>query len=353
MNTFNQINQGNSEQVPMGVVQHNLENIFPSASEIGNLWACDLAENMAVCMLKYMVAKSKDPDIKPVLQQALDFSTQRINSIETLFNSTHHPIPEGFGEKDVDINAPELFSEGFSLAYTRLMNVFIELKYSMALARSSRQDFRQFFSQSIDTSREISQRATDILLAKGLFAKAPHIIIPDRNEIVEDKNYYGSIFGGKRPLNALEISHLFHNMEVKLLLSTLKLGFSQVVKSEKIKKYLYNGSLMHKEQATDLGKLLVDENLPVAIPFDFHVTDSKHSPFSDKLMLAHSTVVTAFCLIEAGFGLTNTARKDIITTLTNIIAAILADSKDGTDLMIENGWLERVPETANRSELIQ
>ena len=353
MNTFNPVNQGISEQVPFGVVQHNLENIFPNASEIGNLWACDLAENMAVCMLKYMVAKSKDPDIKPVLQQALDFSSQRINTMESLFNSIHHPIPEGFGEKDVDINAPELFSESFSLAYTRLMNVYIGLKYSMALARSSRQDFRQLFSESINTSRDINQKATDILLAKGLFAKAPHVIIPDRTEIVDNKNYYGSIFGGKRPLNALEISHLFHNMEVKLLLSTLKLGFSQVVKSKKIKKYMYDGSVMHKEQASDLSKFLVEENLPACIPFDFHITDSKHSPFSDKLMLAHSTVVTAFCLIEVGFGLTNSARKDIIAILTNITASILADSKDGTDLMIENGWLERVPETANRRKLIQ
>lgn len=353
MNTFNQIDQGISEQVPFGVVQHNLESIFPNASEIGNLWAGYLAENMAVCMLKFMVAKSKDPDIKPLLQQALDLSSQRINSMEELFNSIHHPIPEGYGEKDVDINAPELFSESFSLAYTRLMNVYIELKYSMALSRSSRQDFRQFFSEAINTSRDINQRATDILLAKGLLAKAPHVIIPDTIEIVHDKNYYGSILGGKRPLNVLEISHLFHNMQVKLLLSTLKLGFSQVIKSEKIKDYMYNGSLMHKEQASKLGKILADENLPEGIPFDFHITDSKQSPFSDKLMLAHSTVVTAFCLVEAGFGLTNSARKDISSTLTNIIAAILADSKNGADLMIENGWLERVPETANRSELVQ
>ncbi len=353
MSTINQVNQGISEQVPFGVVQHNIENIFPNASEIGHLWASYLAENMSVCMLKFMVAKSKDPDIKPVLQQALDLSSQRINSMENLFNSIHHPIPEGFGDKDVDINAPELFSESFSLAYTRLMNVYIELKYSIALSRSSRQDFRQFFSESINTSWDINQRATDILLAKGLFAKAPHVIIPDRTEIVDDKNYYGSILGGKRPLNALEISHLFHNMEVKQLLSTLKLGFSQVVKSEKIKKYMYKGSLMHRDQASDLGKFLVEENLPACSQLDFHITDSKHSPFSDKLMLAHSTVVTAFCLIEVGFGFTSSARKDIISTLTNISASILADSKDGADLMIENGWLERVPETANRRELIQ
>lgn len=353
MNTSNQNDQGISEQVPFGDVQHNSENTLPSASEIGNLWAGYLAENMSVCMLKFMVAKSIDPDIKPVLEQALDVSSQRINSMETLFNSIHHPIPEGFGEKDVDINAPELFSEVFSLAYMRIMNVFIMLKYSIALSRSSRQDFRIFFLESLNTSRDVSQRAADILIAKGLFPKDPHIIIPDKNEMVNDKNYYGSFLGGKRSLNALEIGHLFHNIEVKQLLSTLKLGFSQVVKSKKIKNHLYKSSQINKEQALTLSKFLVKENLPAGISSDFLITNSQQSPFSDKLILTHSTVVTAFCLIEVGYGLTNSARKDIISTLNSILTEILADSKDGTDLMIENGWLEKVPETADRNELIQ
>lgn len=48
-----QYNQGNTEQVPFGVVQHNLSDILPSASEVGHLWTSYLAECMSVCFLKY------------------------------------------------------------------------------------------------------------------------------------------------------------------------------------------------------------------------------------------------------------------------------------------------------------
>lgn len=90
-------------------VQHNLANNTPTASEVGYLWSSYFAETMAVCFLKYFLAKSKDPDIKPVFQYALDVSSQRVKTIENIYNSLDHPIPEAFGEKDVDINARELF----------------------------------------------------------------------------------------------------------------------------------------------------------------------------------------------------------------------------------------------------
>lgn len=257
-----QINQGNIEQVPFGDIHHDLACILPNASEIGHLWSSYLAENMSVCMLKFMVAKSKDPDIKPILQQALDVSSQRVKSMEDLFKAINHPIPEGFGEKDVDNSAPELYSENFSLSYTRLMHNYIGVNYMWALSRCSRLDFRLFFSEGINTSREIIQKASDVLLAKGLLMKAPHVIIPDMIEKVNNKEYYGSLLGSKRPLNAVEVSHVYHNMEIKLILATLKLGFSQVAKSQKVKKLMFRGYQIHNQQAKNLANILEDEMLP-------------------------------------------------------------------------------------------
>ena len=131
MDTTSEVNQGTMEQVPFGTIQHNPSNIMPASSEVGDLWASYFAENMAICMLKHIVAKSKDPDFKPIYQHTLDLTSRRVTSMEELFNAIHHPIPEGFGEQDVDANAPELFSETFNLCITRLMLNYIELKYSM------------------------------------------------------------------------------------------------------------------------------------------------------------------------------------------------------------------------------
>jgi hypothetical protein len=351
MNTEDQLYLGKSNQIPPEIIQHNLTNLFPTASEVGNLFASYLAEEMAICMLKFMVAKSKDTDIKPVLQQALDFSSERIQAMEALFETIHHPLPEGFGENDVNIDVPELFSETFSLAYTRIMNIYIELKYVYSLGRSYRSDFRDFFANGITTAREIYQKATDVLLAKGLLSKAPYITVPDKIDKVSEKTFYGSLLGGKRPLNAIEISHLYHSFEIRGLLSTLELAFCQVVKNEKIKRQLFKGHQIYSEQMNILSDFFKEEHI-ITPAKQFQVTHSKESPFSDKMMLFHSVTVAGFSLQDISFALTNSSRKDISAAFNRLQLEILEYCKDGTDLMINNGWLEQVPETPNRKELI-
>jgi hypothetical protein len=348
-----QVNQTNPNQVPFEAIQHNPANIMPTAPEIGYLWSSYLAESMAVCMLKYFVAKSKDPNYKPIFQQALDVSSQRINSMENIYNTINYPIPEAFGEKDVDTNAKELYLDSFQMIYTKLMNKYILQNYTQAYTLATRTDIRDYFFDCMNTSRDIHQKASEVLLAKGVLTKPPSIAIPDRTSFVNDKSFYGSIFGGKRPLNALEISYLFDDINSKLVLETLNLGFRQVVKDEKVKYYLIRGNKITDKQAEVLGDILEGEDLPIPKTFDYEVTTSKESPFSDRLILFHYTVVLAYTILGYGFALTNSSRKDIVATFSRLIAELLEFSKDGTDLMIEHNWLEKPPETADRKELIQ
>jgi len=349
-----QNNQSNTEQVPFGTVQHNLSDIMPSASEIGNLWSSYQAESMSVCFLKVYVAQSKDPDIHPILQRALDVSSQRVNTMENIFNSFNFPIPEAYGDKDIDVSAKQLFNETFELKYTRLMHKFVMIDYCNALTVSSRSDIRSYFFECISTSREIHQKATEILLAKGLLSKSPSIAIPDRVDFIHDKDYFGSIlsFGHKRPLNALEICHLVSLMETKELIKTLNLGYGQVVKSEAIKKYISQAKQISDKQLSGLGSFLDDEDLPLTIAFGNLVTNSTESPQSDKLILSHVTVAIAFIIAEYGLALSITTRKDLIATFTKYIIELQSLAKDGAELMIECGWLERIPETPDRKKLL-
>ncbi len=349
-----QCSQVNTEQVLFGAVQHNLSDILPSASEVGYLWTSYLAESMSVCFLKYYVAKSKDPDIHAVLQRALDVSSQRIDTMENIFNSIHHPIPEAYGERDVDVNTKQLFAESFTIQYTRLMHKFILINYSKSLSASSRSDFRRYFSECLNTSQEVHQKATEVLLAKGLLEKFPSIVNPDRVDFVHNIDYLGSILGlgNQRPLNALEISHLVTLMENKQLLKTLNIGYAQVVKSEKVKRFLSQAKQIADKHLKKLGSYLEDEDLPQPIITSNLVTDSTESPHSDKLIMCHATVVLATIIAEYGLSLATTSRKDLAATFANLVTDILILAKDGAELMIESGWLEKVPQTANRKELM-
>ncbi|SHH15559.1 DUF3231 family protein [Desulfosporosinus lacus] len=349
-----QYNQGNTEQVPFGAVQHNLADILPTASEVGNLWTSYMAESMSVCFLKYYVAKSKDPDIHAVLQRAVDVSTQRVSTMQAIYNSIQHPIPEAYGERDVDINAKQLFSESFTLKYTRLMHKFILINYSKSLAASSRSDFRSYYSGALDTSQEVHQKATEVLIAKGLLLKAPSIVTPDRVDFVHNKDYLGNILGlgNQRPLNAMEIGNLVTVMETKELLKALNLGYGQVVKSEKVKRFISQAKQTADQQLKKLGSYLEDEDLPQPTISSNLVTQSTESPHSDKLITAHVTVAIATIVAEYGLSAPYTARKDLASTFAKLSAEVLVLAKDGAELMIESGWLEKIPETANRKELM-
>ncbi|WP_242860096.1 DUF3231 family protein [Desulfosporosinus sp. I2] len=63
------------------------------------------------------------------------------------------------------------------------------------------------------------------------------------------------------------------------------------------------------------------------------------------------TVTMAYIISSYGLGLTNTMRKDVALSFSRLMAEILDYVKDGADLLIENGWLEKVPEAADRQEL--
>ncbi|EGW40177.1 DUF3231 family protein [Desulfosporosinus sp. OT] len=315
---------------------------------------------MSVCFLKSYVAKSKDTDIHTVLQRALDVSTQRIKSMENIYNSINHPIPEAFGDRDVDSNAKQLFSESFMLLYTRLMHKFVSINYLNALTVCSRSDFRNYFSECVNTSVEIHQKATELLLAKGLLSKYPSIIIPDRVDFVHNKGYFGTYLGAilpfigeNRPLNAIEITYIFSIMETKQLLRTLNSGYSQVVKSEKVRNYISKAKQLADKQLESLGSVLVDEDIPLPSITEILVTDSKESSLSDKLIMSHINLVLAYIISEYGIALTSSTRVDLVRMFSGFINELLGLAKNGGDLMIEAGWLEKIPETADRNELIQ
>lgn len=53
-----------------------------------------------------------------------------------------------------------------------------------------------------------------------------------------------------------------------------------------------------------------------------------------------------------GLALPSSIRIDLVSTFTGFVAELLALAKEGAELMIESGWLERVPETADRKDLM-
>ncbi len=102
------------------------------------------------------------------------------------------------------------------------------------------------------------------------------------------------------------------------------------------------------KQLKALGSFLEAEDLPQPAISEILVTASKESPLSDKAILSHITAVAAFTIAAYGLALSN-----VVLAFRDFVTGLLSLAKDGAELMIECGWLERIPETADREELIK
>ena len=101
----------------MGVNKLDTPNMQLSAPEIANLWTLYLRETMAICMTRFALRHMKDEDIRSIFEQSLGISEQHINYITEVFNQFKFPIPLGFSDKDVNYEAPPLFTDALWLEY--------------------------------------------------------------------------------------------------------------------------------------------------------------------------------------------------------------------------------------------
>jgi hypothetical protein len=89
----------------------------------------------------------------------------------------------------------------------------------------------------------------------------------------------------------------------------------------------------------------------VAVPWVDDVTDSKLSPFSDKLMLFKITSLSSVKLRLFGNSLSLCNRHDVIAVISRLMLETANYVEDGSNILIDHGWLEQMPLAANRSEL--
>lgn len=67
-----------------------------TSAEIGSLWLQYLSDSGAACMMKYLIKKTEDTEILPILQYALQLSEAHLLTIDEIFKRENFPTPVGF-----------------------------------------------------------------------------------------------------------------------------------------------------------------------------------------------------------------------------------------------------------------
>ncbi|GAB3802306.1 DUF3231 family protein [Virgibacillus kimchii] len=324
-----------------------------TSAEMGKLWAAYTGNTMAVCVLRYFSKHAEDPEIKKVVNKALNLAESIVSYIKNVFTQANFPVPYGFNKDDVTLEAPRLFQDEFYLYYLKYTSKAGMSIYTIAISLVSRPDIRSFFIRTLQKTVELVSSVKDIMTAKGLMVKPPAIPNPDKAEFVEKQNYLNGFFGNVRPLHALEITHLYDNMENNIASKALLIGFSQVARKEKVKKFLLRGKEIADKHIMSCEKQLQKNDLPSLPLIDDLVGTTSFPPFSDKLMLWHKIDMFSVKIRTYANGASLNGRRDIGGMYAKLMMDVGLYVEDGTNIMIENGWMEKPPEAADRDGLVK
>nr|WP_245948113.1 DUF3231 family protein [Paenibacillus sambharensis] len=327
------------------------QNIRLTSAEIAQLWANYMGDSMAIRMLGYFLEKVEDTEVRDILEFARRISEKHLKLMPELFRSDNYPVPHGFTDDDVNLNAERLYSDTAFLIYLKNAAKHGLSLYAVALASCARDDVREYFTKCLTSTAELFNKVVDVLLRKGLFIRAPYIPTPEAVEYVHKDSFLNGLLGDRRPLNAAEINHLYNNIQTNAFGKAFIAGFAQCAQSEEIRGYFLRGKDIAHKQIEVFSSYLRDEDLPAPMTWDSDVMASTEAPFSDKLMLFHITGLNAAALTNYGAALSVSMRRDISASYARLSAEIGSYADEGAELLIKYGWMEKLPGNVDRRVL--
>ncbi|RSD25422.1 DUF3231 family protein [Mesobacillus subterraneus] len=324
-----------------------------TAAEVSYFWTTYLSDTMSVCVFRHFLEHIDDQDIKQLVKHAIDLSQQHVDIIKELFIEEGIEVPHGFSDQDVNLKAKRLYSDIFYLKYIKNMAGGGLGGYSRMLPNIFRDDVKSFYSKALTASIELENEATMIMKEKGLAVRPPFIPYPQKVEYVHKQSFFLEGLDRRGSLSGTEVTHLHYNIGTNQLGAAISTGFSQVAKSKKVKNYFVRGKDIALKHIAVFRDYLEKNSLPAPAGFEPEVTDSKESPFSEKLMMFHFSLMIYAGIGNYGIAISESQRTDLVIDYSRLNAEILKYSEDGANIMINNQWLEQPPLSLDRDDVIK
>jgi hypothetical protein len=323
-----------------------------TAAEMSMLWMQYINDTSAICVNRHFWAKATDPEVRVIVEFTLTVAKSNIAFLQDFFKKEDFPVPQGFTDKDVLPEAPKLFSDTFVLMYLRQMSILAMAASSAALGLATREDVVAFHKRVLQAAVKIQDLTRQLMLKQGTYIRPPFISTPDKVDFVEKQQFLNGVLGKKRALTAMEITHLFLNVQTNTIGKALITGFGQIAKKEEVKQFLKRGKQIAQKHLTIFSEFLVKEDLPAPMSWDAAVMDSTSSIFSDKLMMFMTSAMIAAGIGNYGMAMAASPRKDLAIRYASLIPEIALYAEDGANIMINHGWLEEPPQADDKDSLM-
>ena len=322
-----------------------------TAAEMSSLWTQYINDTLALCVNRYFVENVQDEEVRSVVDYSIKNIDNNLSVMRDLFEKENFPIPIGFTEKDVNPQAPKLFSDTFITVYLKNMSLLVMAASSAALGLATRPDVVAFHENVLKDAVTMQSLIRTILLNQGTYIKPPYITPPDEVNFVEKQHFMAGFFGHKRSVTTIEITHLYLNVQTNAIGRALMIAFSQIAKDKEVKEYLLRGKGIAQKHMDIFSDFLKKEDLPAPMSWDSSVTDVTSPIFSDKLIMFHVTGMIAAGIGNYGLAMAASPRRDIGAKYASLLPEIAHYAEDGANILIKNRWLEEPPQADDRDQL--
>ncbi|MDP4550576.1 DUF3231 family protein [Alkalihalobacillus macyae] len=325
------------------------------STEIGALWMTYQKKTVILRMLEYFIAKSDDKKAKSLMEGLWKKLKPKVKKIEDLFREEGAAIPIGFSSDDVFTEAAKLYDHGFDIMFMRVLKQISMGMYTLHLSMAYREDIVTLYSELTALTQTYYNEFTQYLLTSGILPRPSYISVPESVEFITDKNYMksSSLFGTKRTLSTIEFAYLYHSIETNITGMQMITGFAQTAHDEKVRKYFQKGKELSKEIIIETSKLLQKDDIQVPATPGGTITNSQEAPFSDKLMLYCTYLLSNFGLGGQGFGAAFSMRQDLNLKSGVFAKDVYGYAREGVDLMIANNWMEEPPHMDQHDDLLK
>jgi hypothetical protein len=336
-------------------IQINTSKLSPTEKftsvEMGKLWATYMGNSLSKVIIKHFLQHVKDEDIRTLLENAHGLTEDFMGKIKGFMENENFPVPKGYTDQDFNSAAPRLFEDEFYVHYLKYAAKAGLSIYAIALPLVMRLDIREFFVQSGMATTELLAQINGLLMDKGFIIKPPVLPTPEGIDFIERKSYLDGFGHNVRPLHALEVTHLYDNIENNVTSKALLIGFSQVTRTPQMRDFFIRGIEMTDKMVEQLKTKLHKENLPSPALLDHLVTNSTTAPYSDKLMVSHKADMFAMKIRSMGNSMAVNGRKDIGLLYGKALMNVALYAEDAAEILIEHGWMEQPPHAADRNKL--
>ena len=324
-----------------------------TSTELGTMWMTYQSATGSLLLFSLFKEKTIDKEAQNIITDYITECKNIQDKIVIIFNNEKAVIPFAFNESDIIREAPPLFDDFFNIMFLRQMMKLNLGNSAIATAMGYMKEVNDVLKLNYDVANKYYLATTNYLLEKGVLARPPYATMPVQAEYVEDKNYMSgfNILSDKRALNTVEVGYLTEAIQSNIVGMQMMTGFAQVAKESEVKKYFISGKELSKKNVTDLTNLLLQSDIQPPSPWAGKATKSQVPPFSDRLMMFITSLLSSAGIGYTAMGTSFSMRSDLHLKFGVIAKNIFTFAVEGGKIMIKHRWMEEPPQMEDRNQL--